>query len=123
ECVSRGRAMSRSPVTRPYSLTAAAPTDVYSLSLHDALPISGEVVFSGSGAQDYLYGTNGTLTIGAGVTIHGPQSGTVGQGGLPLVLQGTVVADQSGQTITISGSTGTEDRTPDLQSAVDLVLG
>ena len=65
---------------------------------------TGEVVFGGTGGGNFLFGTSGTLTIGSGITLHGTQSGQLGQGGVGLVLQGTVLADRTNQTITVRGT-------------------
>src|SRR5205823_1446221 len=40
----------------------------------------------------------------AGITVHGTLGGQVGNGGLPLIVQGVVIADKSDQTISLVGS-------------------
>ncbi len=78
---------------------------------------TGSVVFVQSGPRVYYAPTNyfqptngGTLTIGAGITIDG-QEGVVGNGSLPLINDGSILADQPGQTITVTGSTVTNQGT------------
>ncbi len=55
-------------------------------------------------------GDAGTLTIGAGITIHG-KYGSIGNSALPLINQGTIDADVSGGEIDISGTNWTNSGT------------
>src|SRR5262249_37726940 len=60
--------------------------------------------------QTYSYGisstlraTNqGTLTLGAGLTVHGGGLATVGDQTLPLVNQAAIISDTSGQTLAVT---------------------
>ncbi|MGH7140109.1 MAG: Ig-like domain-containing protein, partial [Pirellulales bacterium] len=69
---------------------------------------TGTVLFANSNVY-YSYNNElepvdgGTLSIGPGITIHG-QRGVVGNSSLPLVNQGTIDADSSGQIIYVTGS-------------------
>ena len=64
---------------------------------------TGEVLFTGTNDFKRLRPTaGGELTIGSGVLVHGAR-GTVGEPGLKLVNQGTILAD-SGQQIDVAGT-------------------
>ncbi|HUY88576.1 MAG TPA: DUF4214 domain-containing protein, partial [Pirellulales bacterium] len=83
---------------------------------------SGAQTLDGAGTVRFVnsfvgYGNNGlqpvdggTLTIGPGITLHG-QGAVVGNPSLPLINEGTVDADASGQTISIIGSSVTNSGT------------
>ena len=69
-------------------------------TVNQTLSGNGTVVFGDSG-NNWLssYGSNPTLTIGAGILVHG-QDGNVGYGGYGTIInQGTILADVSGGTI------------------------
>jgi|CXWL01.1.fsa_nt_gi hypothetical protein len=76
---------------------------------------TGDVLFAGPSSVNYVRGITGTLTLGAGITIHGSTSGTVGTSGLALVNQGMIQADTATKTITVLGNLVTNTGT--LQSA------
>lgn len=63
---------------------------------------TGAVVFAGTTLYHFVRASSGTLTLGAGLTIQGNASGTVGNGTLALINQGTLVA-AAGQQITVTG--------------------
>ena len=65
---------------------------------------SGNLVFGGTVGANAARSISGTLTIGPDMTVGGGGSGQLGSPGLPMVNQGTVLADGSGQTITLTGS-------------------
>lgn len=60
----------------------------------------GQVVFTGLNPSGTVQPTSGTLTIESGVTIRGG-SGTIGNPALPLVNEGTIIADVADHTLTI----------------------
>ncbi len=64
---------------------------------------TGEVVFASAGGGGRVWTASGTLTIGADMTIRGA-TGQVGNAGLPTVNLGTILADTSIRTITVTGS-------------------
>jgi hypothetical protein len=68
---------------------------------------NGDLVFGGT-ADDatIVAGSGSTLTIGSGITIHGPRGGSVGVLGA-VANQGTISAAVSGREITVSGSSVT----------------
>src|SRR6202008_2730750 len=66
---------------------------------------TGEVVLGGGSSVNVLQpSSSGTLTIGPGILVHGPQGGTVGNASFGLVNQGTIRADTAGKTITVTGT-------------------
>jgi len=71
---------------------------------------TGEIFFSGTGLGKVL-NTGGTLTLGAGITIHGSVSGALGTtsqfSDSILVNQGTISADAPGIVISVNLETGT----------------
>jgi hypothetical protein len=68
---------------------------------------AGDVVFGGTGDAGSVVSTTGaTLTIGPGITIHGPRGGSVGVLG-SLVNQGTISAEVNALEITVSGTSVT----------------
>jgi hypothetical protein len=73
---------------------------------------TGQVRFVNSDTigADVVEPVSGTLTIGPGITIHG-QQGLLGNSSLPLVNQGTIDADASGQTISVTGNSVTNTGT------------
>jgi hypothetical protein len=64
---------------------------------------TGSVVFDDIDGWSQLRPTAGTLTIGSSMTIRGG-SGTIGNPGLPLINEGTVLADVANRTLTIRAS-------------------
>ena len=85
-----------------------APGSASSLSFSgtQTLAGTGEIAFvSASSSNSVVPAAGGTLTIGAGITIHG-WVGTIGAASptLALVNQGTIAADSSVSTITITGA-------------------
>lgn len=60
----------------------------------------GQVVFTGLNPSGTVQPTSGTLTIGSGVTLRGG-SGTIGNPDLPLINEGTIIADVAGRSLTI----------------------
>jgi hypothetical protein len=71
---------------------------------------TGQVVFGGTGGRNALAPRFTTLTLGAGLTIHGA-SGSIGNSTLPLINQGTITADVAGGTIVIQGKPFTNNGT------------
>jgi hypothetical protein len=68
---------------------------------------AGDVVFGGMGDAGSVVSTTGaTLTIGPGITIHGPRGGSVGVLG-SLVNHGTISAEVNALEITVSGTSVT----------------
>jgi len=72
----------------------------------------GEVVFEGTSQNNFLTtigggspGTEATLTIAGGITIHGPQGGTIYSflANDTIINQGTILADAATTTITATG--------------------
>ena len=72
---------------------------------------SGAIVFGGT-ADDgtVVAGSGSTLTIGSGITIHGPRGGSVGVLGA-VVNQGTISAEVSAREIAVTGSSVTNEGT------------
>ena len=81
----------------------------------------GQVVFAGTGGDNVLLPTSGTLTIGPALTIRGG-SGTIGEQSLPLINAGTISADVAGGVITIRGNRFTNSGVLRLNQGT-LVLG
>ena len=74
---------------------------------------TGDVLFGGSTNNqiDNQYDSgSGTLTLGPDLTVHG-QNGTVGSSSYPMINQGTIDADTSGDTITVQFAGGSNDGT------------
>ena len=69
----------------------------------------GEVVFAGTAVQNRVRPT-GHLTIGPGITLRG-RAGVLGNTGQSFDNQGTVRAEVSGQTITLTGDAWTSSGT------------
>ncbi|HEU5203704.1 MAG TPA: Ig-like domain-containing protein, partial [Candidatus Limnocylindrales bacterium] len=72
---------------------------------------SGDIVFGGTADDGALVAGSGTtLTIGSGITIHGPRGGSVGVLGA-VVNQGTISAEVSAREISVTGSSVTNQGT------------
>src|SRR5436853_4234895 len=95
----------------------AATTEIYTLSLHDALPIlggSGTVLFGGSGStNDMRMLTPGmTLTLGSDRkstrlnSSHLGNSYAVVRMKKKIINQGTIIAETAGQTIFLRTDNG-----------------
>lgn len=73
---------------------------------------TGEIIFSGADTNLVRAEGDGTLataamfTIGPGITIHGPQSGSVATGSAfdSIINQGRILADTAGEVVNISGN-------------------
>ena len=68
---------------------------------------TGEIVFGGTSANNRLQQSSGTVTIGSGLTVRGGGGSIVG----PVINDGTILSNESGETITTSGSALTNNGT------------
>jgi hypothetical protein len=86
------------------TLVLAAPQNPDGLTFDGPQTLSGtgHILFQTPNTLNYLR-PNAALTIGPDLTIHG-STATIGQTGLPLTNQGTILADVPGGTITIRGT-------------------
>jgi hypothetical protein len=82
---------------------------------------TGQVVFTGTNQPGSVLPVGGTLTIGAGITVHGAL-GIVGDSSLPLINQGTISADVAGGTITIRANPFTNTGTTNQLNGGKLVV-
>ena len=93
---------------------STAGNEVFNARVGGTTPLltgTGTVLLSGYSSGSYVSimqptAAGATLTIGSGITIHGGW-GQVGNAGLGLVNQGTINADVSGQTLTVTGTNWT----------------
>ena len=86
---------------------------------------TGSVLFGGSGDNAITTAANngdsGTLTIGAGITIHG-KNGSIGNPALPLINQGTIADDVSGGVLNVYGTNWTDTGPLQASNGGELVL-
>ena len=88
---------------------------------------SGSVLFGGAGSSSDQVttaasnGDSGTLTIGAGITIHG-KAGSIGNSSLPLINQGTIADDVSGGVLNVYGTNWTNSGPLEASGGGELVL-
>ena len=101
---------SRNGLTLNGSTVTVAPTGGNALlefSGTQTLDGTGEVVFGGTGGHGFVRPRdNGELTIGSGITIRtqGSHNATVGVPTLGLVNQGRIVSETPGRSITVEGT-------------------
>src|SRR5206468_11028083 len=77
-----------------FSFNATATPEIYTLSLHDALPISGTVVLQNNGGDNLTISVNGAFTFAAALINASPYAVTV-------------LAQPAGQTCTVANGVGT----------------
>ena len=109
------------------SLGSGPSSSRMSFSGTQTLRGTGTIVLNGTAAQNLIFPSSGTLTIGPGITIKtGTQGGVVGESinkKLAAISQGVISAETPGTTITISGSAFTNQGTLQATNGGTIALG